>query len=369
MCQIIMAFYFLGIAMSETVPAPPHRSSVTPIFAGRGLLRSLAGRLDIGLLLVHGDRAIYANPAALRLTGAETPTLAFQAVRSAFDAVLPCSSGEWRRIRIGERLLECAGHGLPRGRFCCLLRDVTARARLESIAQAVNTTNNLGFVVAGLRHELGNPLNALKMTLSVLHKNLDTFPAALQREYVERSLGEVARIELLLKSLKSFNLYETCDMVEHDLGELLRRFALLVTSDLKGRGIRLEVEPVPPGCRVRVDQRALQQALLNLLANAADALEGRPDPLIVLSVRRAQGIVRLSVRDNGCGIAPEQMEGLFRPFCTTKPHGNGLGLVITRDLLARMSGEIEVESQQGEGTTFTILLPEAGEKEGGCPRS
>lgn len=335
---------------------------------------AVAACLDTGLMLVHGCRVLFANPAAMQVTGTEDAEDALR-VLLALDEADPAergAKGVWRRGRRGERILEYTEHALPGDRRCLLVRDATARARLESIAQAINTTNNLGFVVAGLRHELGNPLNALKMTLSVLRKNLDVFPPPVQREYVERSLGELARIESLLKSLKTFNLYESCEIVEHDLGQFLDKFLLLVRRDLEQRGVQLHADPPPPGRMILADQRVLQQALLNLLANAVDALEGCRDPWIVLSTGEVDGLVHITVADNGRGISPAQIDQLFRPFCTTKPHGNGLGLVITRELLARMHAGIEVESREGRGTAVTITLsgdlPGARGKEAACPR-
>jgi C4-dicarboxylate-specific signal transduction histidine kinase len=112
---------------------------------------------------------------------------------------------------------------------------------------------------------------------------------------------------------------------------------------------------------VRADPWALQQCLLNVLNNSADALKDRPDPKVSLTVSRQAGTVRIAVRDNGCGIPEKMMKNLFRPFHTTKEHGMGLGLVIVKKMLANMNGTINVESTKDVGTVVTITVPESGQ--------
>src|SRR3970282_1845245 len=88
--------------------------------------------------------------------------------------------------------------------YVSIRRDVTDKLRFESIAEAVNTMNSIGYVFSGIRHEIGNPLNSIKMTLNVLKKNLDKYGKDHILEYIDRALSESARIEYLLKSLKNF---------------------------------------------------------------------------------------------------------------------------------------------------------------------
>ena len=111
----------------------------------------------------------------------------------------------------------------------------------------------------------------------------------------------------------------------------------------------------------RVDSRALQQILVNLVANAAEAAAERQRPEIRLETCRREALVEIRVIDNGSGIRPELADQMFRPFFTTKEQGTGLGLVIVRRLLARMNGLVELSSLRGEGTTALVTLPEAAE--------
>lgn len=235
-------------------------------------------------------------------------------------------------------------------------RDITEKLRLETIAEAAETMNNIGSIFSAVRHELGNPINSVKAALSVLRSQYDTFPRETVLEYLEQMGNELGRVEGLLRSLRSFSMYEQLAATPIELPEFLESFAMLSRVDLQRRGVRLVLD-CEPGCRALADGRALRQALLNLVANAADAVEGRPHPRITLCCQHLDGLARLSVVDNGVGMSAEQLASAFKPFHTTKVQGTGLGLVISRKLLLKLGGTISLESREGEGTTVHLTLP------------
>lgn len=256
-----------------------------------------------------------------------------------------------------ERTFGCSIYEISERYRCVFIRDISEKMRLESIAQAVNTMDNIGFIFSGVRHEIGNPLNSLKMGLSVLRNNLDSFTVETILEYVDRGLADIGRMEFLLKSMKSFAMFEKVDIKEVELVEFMRYFLPLVRRELGERDITLIYdEPAKPTWTL-IDSRALHQALLNLFANAAEALEQVEDPQIHVFAEERESLVRLVVSDNGCGMTAAQRKHLFKPFNTSKAHGNGLGLVITRKLLAQMNADIEIESSPGNGTLAIISLP------------
>jgi PAS domain S-box-containing protein len=245
--------------------------------------------------------------------------------------------------------------------YVAIKRDITDKLRLESIAEAVNTMNNIGYVFSGIRHEIGNPINSIKMTLGVLKRNFDKYDKADILEYIERALSESARVEYLLKTLRNFNMYETPELQNIDLRSFFDKFSSLVKGDLslkKGIDFRVSVEQ---GAEFSyADPRALQQILLNICNNAADALEGRPGPSIEIKVTKLSDMILIRVNDNGAGISMEEQANLFKPFYTTKVNGTGLGLVIVKKMLAGMNGIIEIRSEKNVGTTMDIIIP--GEK-------
>ncbi len=242
--------------------------------------------------------------------------------------------------------------------YVAIKRDVTERIRLESIAQAVNTMNNMGYIFSGVRHEIGNPVNSIKMTLSMLKENIDRFDKMMIQDYIARSLDEIRRIEYLLKAFKNFNIYERMELQDIDMKSFMDKLLTIIKDDFLKRGVPVSLDIMPNAYRCYADPRALHQVLLNILINAGDACRGRTDPFISISVSRsADNMVNIQVKDNGCGMTEDQMKNLFKPFFTTKPDGTGLGLVIAKKMLTLMNGMIGVESKKDKGTVVSILLP------------
>jgi len=238
------------------------------------------------------------------------------------------------------------------------LRDITEKMRLESIAAAVNYMENIGFIFSCFRHEIGNPLNSIKMTMSVLERNLQSFSPEAIQEYITRTLKEIGRVEYILKSLKNFNMFEEPIIERMNLQTFLSEFKSLITDDFNQSGIQIKLVTADDVMWVAADYRALHQVMLNLATNAADALTDTVNPEITIRTERSAGFVQLEIQDNGHGIPEDQVEQLFTPFYTTKHRGTGLGLVITKKLLAKMNCSISITSRENEGTNATIYLPE-----------
>jgi PAS domain S-box-containing protein len=241
--------------------------------------------------------------------------------------------------------------------YVAIKRDVTEKIRLESIAQAVNIMNNIGYIFSGIRHEIGNPLNSIKMTLSMLKENFRKFDTSAINEYLERSIDEIRRVEYILKSFKNFNMYEHLELQNIPVKSFMDKFLTIIKDDFYKRGISFSLHQSPDVDYCYADPRALHQVLLNVLINAADACIGRKNPMISISVSGSSETIDIKVQDNGCGMSEDQVRNLFRPFFTTKPDGTGLGLVITKKMLSLMNGTIEIHSIKDKGTTVNILLP------------
>lgn len=257
--------------------------------------------------------------------------------------------------RIGSRLVGFTAYsdGPMQWVFC---RDISEKARLESIAEAVELTNSLGHVFNAVRHELGNPVNSSKMALSVLRRNFDRYDREQILSYVDGVLGELERVSDLLGSLRSFSLYEEVQPEPLEIDHFLRDFVHFVRRDYAEHGIRVELDPGAPSALASADPRALRQVLLNVLANAADAVGKQEDARIVVRSHAHNGTVFVQVSDNGPGISDDVRDHLFESFATTKPHGTGLGLVIARKMLARMAATIELENSPTAGTSVLLTF-------------
>lgn len=236
--------------------------------------------------------------------------------------------------------------------------DITEKKRLESIAETANLMDNLGYIFSGIRHEIGNPINSVKMALSVLSMNLDVYPRPKIREFVDRAQAEVLRVEYLLKALKNFSMFGSPQVELVNLSSFLANFMALVQQDFTDKGVRIHLSLDDEEIFALTDHRGLHQVMLNLVTNAADAFEERGNSQITIDVKRLSiDLVQVRVSDNGRGMSTKERQNLFRPFYTSKPNGTGLGLVIVKKMLAKMKSSIHIESSVGWGTTVTMCLP------------
>jgi signal transduction histidine kinase len=317
---------------------------------------------DIQLGIVGVDRSrreiFFQNKLALELFGKTIRPRDYEALSSLLFADVPDGEAKSsRKIRYGTRFLGCTVYRISDAYFWIYVSDITDKERLAAVAEAVNTMNNLGYVVSGIRHELGNPINSIKTAVTVLRDNLRAWTPDVVAEFLDRVLGDVARVEKLLRNLKSFTPYEAPEARDVDMRAFLDALLSIVTVDFSERNIRLRTFVRPDAEWAHLDARALQQVMINVLTNAIDAVRERETPEVVIGIARSGDRILVTVRDNGCGIPEEFKHHLFKPFFTTKQHGTGLGLVIMKNMMARMGGTIALDSGEGVGTTVTLDLP------------
>lgn len=245
-------------------------------------------------------------------------------------------------------------------RYFAIQRDVSEKRRYEAIARAVNMTDNIGMIFSGIRHELGNPVNSIKTALSVLRKQHRSFGPDKTDVYLTLIMEEVSRVEFLLSSLRSYTAFERAKTEDVNIISFLHDFERLVRADLEAQGIIFEIVDEGDLSPVRIDPRALNQVLLNLVRNACDALVDMDDRRVHIVAGNAGSRMRLVVRDNGVGMSQEHIDRLFLPFHTTKERGTGLGLVIAQKLVTEMGGHLHVKSERRRGTEVTVELSRAG---------
>ncbi len=242
-------------------------------------------------------------------------------------------------------------------------RDITEKLRLEAIAAAVSTMNTYGYVFSEIRHEIGNPINSLKMILTLLKKGIDRYSREEVMGYYDHALEAIGRSEQVLKSMKKFYMFESPELRNIDAADFFSEFLPQLSEDCAARGIALTVDIQRGLGSLFIDPKALRQALTNVVANSMDALTGdaRPQsPAVNIAVAGNASLVHLRVADNGRGMSEEEQAKLFTPFYTSKESGTGLGLVIAKKMLAKMNGTIEIISSPGQGTTVDIVVPAGG---------
>ncbi|MEW5745732.1 MAG: PAS domain S-box protein [Nitrospirota bacterium] len=269
------------------------------------------------------------------------------------------------RKKDGTLYEEAATIALMRNRdggidsYLSIRRDRTEQHRKESLDDALKATSTVSALFAGLMQEIGNPVNSVKMVLSMLRDNLARYDQAAMGEYLQRSLDELAKVEQFMKLLKKCSLFEHPEIQNVALLSFFEKLLVHMNIDFAAQGISLLPSFAPGAIFCAVDPRALQQVLLIVLSNAADACTGRVKPEVFLSVEPALGgMIMIRVADNGSGMDEAQQRTLFKPFFSTKPRALGLGLLTARRILARMNGTITITSRKGEGTVVDILIPQ-----------
>ncbi|SEK48017.1 His Kinase A (phospho-acceptor) domain-containing protein [Stigmatella aurantiaca] len=226
---------------------------------------------------------------------------------------------------------------------------------------------SMGRLAAGVGHEINNPLSYVLSNLNYLSRELQPGrPAPSAEEKLElmdalNSAREGAeRVRLIVKDLRTLSRPDDMNTEPVDLGEVVRGAVKLAERELRDHARLVEDYGGLP--RVRGNATRLGQVFLNLLINAAHAIRqgGKAANEIRIHARPSGSRhVRVEVSDTGCGIPQENLTRVFEPFFTTKPvgEGTGMGLSVCHSIITALGGELHVQSQVGEGTTFSLLLP------------
>jgi signal transduction histidine kinase len=330
-------------------------------------------------------------PLAIAIFSPDTrlPTVAASVGVLASTGVVAVMAGEPSR----EMLLQVSGFGLlgavaiVGGQTYRRMRDAEKAAQqerlvaLEQLAESerrrlhaereraeVDRLVLVGQLAAGVAHEVNNPLAFVKSNLNFLERELrhegGPGDAAELRDVLSETQQGVLRIQQIVMDLRRFS-REVSEGEEGLVEDAMQEAKRLASVRLRGLGdMSLDASPgLPP---VRLGQRQLVQVLLNLLLNAADAVEDAVPARrasIVLRARQVEGVVWLEVEDNGPGIPQEVLPRLFQPFFTTKPpgKGTGLGLALCREYVSRVGGSLHAENRPEGGARFVLRVPAARE--------
>jgi signal transduction histidine kinase len=262
-----------------------------------------------------------------------------------------------------EAMRQGAYHLLQKpveGEMLCLIVAAIAQTQVvlqntkEQLLQSSKLAS-LGELAAGVAHELNNPLTSVIGFTHWLLK-ADNLTAE-QREDLERIFKESKRCSQIVQNMLQFARRKPAQAepvalegLVHDSLELFRCTCV---------GIAIEPKVEQPGLQVTGDRPQLQQAILQILGNAKDALAGRKSPKIEVRVAKDGGRALIEIKDNGCGIPAAAVARIFDPFFSTKPQGGGagLGLSTAYGIVRQHGGAIEVSSVEGQGTSMRVAIP------------
>ncbi len=234
------------------------------------------------------------------------------------------------------------------------VRDLTEQVQLENKLRQSQKLEAIGHLTAGIAHDFNNILCAMIGSANLISDNPDASAVIVDDARVIEDQGKKA--SRLIRALMDFSRKSTLNQELLDLSIWLKNIQLLIARTIPVT-ITTEFEIASDPMFVNADANQLQQALINLIINAVDALEGHGT--IKIDLRKTSTFAAIDVKDNGSGIAPEVAEKVFNPFFTTKEVGKGTGLGLSQALgiCEQHSGKIVLDSQLGRGTVFTILLP------------
>ena len=241
--------------------------------------------------------------------------------------------------------------------------DVTEQKRLEAEVQRAAQLSFVGELAAGLAHEIKNPLAGIQGVVDILIRRREK--ADPEREALEGMRHEVTRIDNTVRALLERARPRLASVKSMSLSEVVRSAVNLARGQLNrvhsgGGHVTINYEPPTERIILAIDAAQIEDAVLNLIINAIDAIEGNGDVHVRLSTDqetadREDAIIEVS--DTGRGISEEDLERVFNPFFTTRLEGTGLGLPAVRRIARAHGGTVQVRSKLGRGSTFTIRLP------------
>jgi PAS domain S-box-containing protein len=241
-----------------------------------------------------------------------------------------------------------------------ICRDITHLKKAEERLMLAERLSSLGELTAGVAHELRNPLAGIKINTQVLARKKDLSDT--DRRVLESTQEGVERIQKIVDDMLHFARPKAAHFQEEDINEVIEKSLAILQAKIKKGNLSLVFEKGTGLPRLRIDIHQIQQVLINLLLNAIQAME-KGGTLTIRTFPYSRTGVGVEVRDTGVGIPAAHLKKIFDPFFTTKSEGTGLGLSISMKILDNHRAFLDVESEEGKGSVFTLHFP--GEESGG----
>lgn len=236
-------------------------------------------------------------------------------------------------------------------------RDLERLSRLGSHLSYSQKLASLGRLTSGVAHEIKNPLNAMVIHVALLREKFARASPETQAS-LDTLEQEIRRLDRVIQGFLRFTRPEDLSLTSVSLDELLAEVVRLVSAEASASEITIETEVASDLPSVYGDRELLQQVFFNLVRNACEAMPDGGRLRLTGKLDDDEEHIVIAVEDEGVGIDPELIERIFDLYVTTKPKGSGIGLSMVYRIVQLHGGEITVESTKGEGTVFTVRLPE-----------
>lgn len=347
--------------------------------------RGLVENIRVGILIIKDGVVVYQNPEQKRifenLPGAtsveDLAALIHPEDRAVFRQIVEAANCQDQSLAevilrlkkhseeadsSGFRWISCRTSALGyQGERACLvtMSDITQLKQLERMVMLREKMASLGYVATGIAHEIRNPLSGINVYLEAI---LESFQDPECSEDVSGLIRETqkasCRIENVVRRVLDFSRPTDLKLRPGCMNEAIYEASKLVIASLRKSSINLQLDLAPDLPQVFVDQQLMEQAVLNLITNAADALKvEREERDIRISTSAGHKSVLIRVEDNGPGVAHELRNKIFEPFFTTRGRGMGIGLGICQRIITDHGGTIDVTSSPMGGAQFNIVVP------------
>ena len=230
--------------------------------------------------------------------------------------------------------------------------------KMERQLEKAERLSALGQLAAGVAHEIRNPLNAISMASQRLKRdfNPDNPDKATDFQTLTGVIrDEIRRLNGIIEEFLSFSKSRRLELHDYPIASVLQKIINLIQEEAREKGITIHASLPDDKLVIAMDMDKIQQALLNIIKNAMESIEGKGE-ITIKTAMENKNLFKVVITDTGCGMTGEEVEKIFNPEYTTKEKGLGLGLTLAHEIIRGHGGEIRVWSEKDKGTTFEILL-------------
>jgi len=329
-----------------------------------------------GLTVLREIKASYPGCYVIMITGRGSEELAVLMMKAGASEYLlkPFDTralGERVDAVCKLRVIELANQALQLEREHLLLEIETwnheLQSRVQEKTEALHRAQTeiaqseklaaLGYLAAGMAHEIRNPLNSISLFTQLLRQGADDVETG---DYLGKILKEVDRIDGIIRRLVYAANRSRLVVDDVRLDQVLQDALEIFAPQIEARQIQVSFSCPEVPKQIKADRAELEQIFTNLLMNAVEELP--PKGLLSIDIASPEGLIEVRVSDNGNGIAPENCEAIFKPFFSTKARGTGIGLPVARRIAQLYHGDVRIEQTSSAGTTFLVTIPREQKK-------